>query len=99
MPSVLLLSCRARCCDQDALPRLTAGHRFPCYDCNRIVEKTRLEINEKKKKLAPMIKELRQARGEFQQLEAVHTEKKNVSACAGPQGRWFVVCLLNLLSF
>jgi intraflagellar transport protein 81 len=45
---------------------------------SEVVERIRLEINEKKKKLAPMIKDLRAARGDFQQLEAVHGEKKSV---------------------
>ena len=45
---------------------------------SEVVERIRLEINDKKKKLAPMIKDLRAARGDFQQLEAVHGEKKSV---------------------
>lgn len=70
--------------DQDALEKASSqkaefDHKkgLTLQEHSEIVEKTRLEINEKKKKLAPMIKELRAARGEFQQLEAVHTEKKN----------------------
>eukprot|EP01051_Picozoa_sp_SAG22_P015616 SAG22_NODE_2068_length_3054_cov_2.135025_3_plen_313_part_00 len=70
--------------DQDALEKASSqkaefDHRkgLTLQEHSEIVEKTRLEINEKKKKLAPMIKELRAARGDFQQLEAVHTEKRN----------------------
>eukprot|EP01052_Picozoa_sp_SAG31_P033495 SAG31_NODE_3795_length_3876_cov_2.000794_1_plen_293_part_00 len=70
--------------DQDALEKASSqkaesDHRkgLTLQEHSQIVEKTRLEINEKKKKLAPMIKELRAARGKFQELEMLHTEKKN----------------------
>ena len=42
------------------------------------VDKIRRVIKEKKQKLAPMIKELRTARGEFQQLDATYQEKKGM---------------------
>jgi len=44
----------------------------------REVEKVRLTIKEKKQKLAPMIKELRAARGKFQQLDTEYNAQKDI---------------------
>ena len=44
----------------------------------REVEKVRVTIKQKKQKLAPMIKDLRAARGKFQVLEQEYNQKKDV---------------------
>jgi predicted nuclease with TOPRIM domain len=50
---------------------------------SKLVEKINNQIKEKKGKLAPLIKELRQVRTDFSQLESEYNEKKSLYESTG----------------
>lgn len=50
---------------------------------SKLVEKINNQIKDKKGKLAPLIKELRQVRTDFSQLESEYNEKKSLYESTG----------------
>ena len=58
---------------------------------SKLVEKINNQIKDKKGKLAPLIKDLRQVRTEFSQLESEYNEKKSLYESTG--ALYICVCI------